>query len=133
MGFEPPAELNDTLARLRRFVDEDVIPLEGELFAKGFTAIEPALRDKRGKAKELGLWSPHMPRELGGMGLSLLSIAYVSEQLGRTPVGHYVVNMQAPDVGNMEILHAFGTEEQKEQFLLPLVRGDIRSCFAMTE
>src|SRR5690349_16825489 len=132
MGFEPPAELNDTLARLRRFVDEDIIPLERELFANGFVAVEPALRDKRRKAKELGIWSPHLPRDLGGMGLPLLSLAYVSEQLGRTPIGHFAVNMQAPDVGNMEILISHGTEDQKKQFLLPLARGEIRSCFAMT-
>lgn len=67
------------------------------------------------------------------MGLSLLDVAYVSEVLGRTPLGHYAVNMQAPDVGNMEILIAHGTPEQKERFLLPLARGEIRSCFAMTE
>ena len=133
MGFEPPKELTETLAAMRRFVDEEVIPLEPELFAKGFVPLEPVLAQKRARAKELGLWAPHMPRELGGMGLSILSLAYVSEVLGRTPIGNYCVNMQAPDVGNMEILHAHGTPAQKKEYLLPLVQGETRSCFAMTE
>jgi alkylation response protein AidB-like acyl-CoA dehydrogenase len=67
------------------------------------------------------------------MGLSLLEFAHISEALGRSPLGHYTFNCQAPDVGNMEILHLFGTDEQQERFLQPLVQGDIRSCFSMTE
>lgn len=67
------------------------------------------------------------------MGLSVLDLAYVSEVLGRTPFGHYAVNMQAPDVGNMEVLLSHGTPEQKERFLVPLAKGEVRSCFAMTE
>ena len=74
-----------------------------------------------------------MGTSLGGMGLSLLELARVGEILGQTPIGHYVFGCQAPDAGNMEVLHQFGTEEQKQNYLHPLVRGDIRSCFSMTE
>jgi alkylation response protein AidB-like acyl-CoA dehydrogenase len=74
-----------------------------------------------------------MRAEYGGMGLSLSEFGRVSEELGRSPLGHFVFNCQAPDSGNMEILAEFGTEQQRETFLLPLVAGDIRSCFSMTE
>ena len=74
-----------------------------------------------------------VPEEYGGMGLSLLEHGYVSEVLGQTPIGHFAFNCQAPDAGNMEILIDHGTPEQKETFLMPLVRGEIRSCFSMTE
>jgi alkylation response protein AidB-like acyl-CoA dehydrogenase len=67
------------------------------------------------------------------MGFRLSEFARISEELGRTPLGHYLFNCQAPDIGNMEILLEFGTPEQKEKFLGPLVRGEMRSCFAMTE
>lgn len=133
MGFTPSEGLKDVLARMTRFVDEELVPLEPELFAKGFVALEAPLDEKRARARELGIFAPHLPEEHGGLGLSLTDVAYVSEVLGRTPIGHYAVNMQAPDVGNMEILHAHGTPEQKARFLAPLARGEIRSCFAMTE
>ncbi len=93
----------------------------------------PALKEKREKVKSLGLWAPHLPADLGGLGLSLSQFARISEELGRSPLGLYTFNCQAPDIGNMELLHKFGTEAQKERFLIPLIKGDIRSCFAMTE
>src|SRR5690606_19392003 len=99
MGFAPSEAMNEILERFRRFVDEELLPLEPELFARGFVAIRAPLEEKRAKARTLGLWAPHLPKEHGGMGLSILEIAYVSEVLGRTPIGHYAVNMQAPDVG----------------------------------
>lgn len=133
MGFAPSHELKELLERFARFVEEELVPLEPALFAEGFVALEPTLAAKRTRARELGLFAPHLPVELGGMGLGLLDVAHVSEVLGRTPIGHYAVNMQAPDVGNMEILMSHGTPEQKARFLEPLARGEIRSCFAMTE
>jgi alkylation response protein AidB-like acyl-CoA dehydrogenase len=74
-----------------------------------------------------------LPDELGGLGLSLTEFAHVSEALGRSPLGHYLFNCQAPDIGNMEILHLHGRAAQHEAYLAPLVRGEIRSCFAITE
>jgi alkylation response protein AidB-like acyl-CoA dehydrogenase len=121
------------VSQIKTFVDEELYPLEGLLSAKEFDQLLPLLADKRERVKALGLWAPHLPVEFGGMGLSLLEFAHLSEALGRSPLGHYTFNCQAPDVGNMEILHKFGTAEQQEHFLHPLVNGEIRSCFSMTE
>ena len=118
---------------VRTFTDEAIVPLERELAAHGFLALLPRLEALRLEAKRRGLWAPFLPTDLGGMGLSLLEYAHVSEALGRSPVAHYVLNCQAPDVGNMELLHLYGTEEQKELFLAPLTRGETRSSFGMTE
>ncbi len=98
-----------------------------------FAALMPALEEARKKARATGLFSAHVPEAYGGAGLSLVEFAHMSEELGRSPLGHFVFNVQAPDVGNMEILMGHGTPEQQERFLLPLVRGEIRSCFTMTE
>ncbi|WP_396207523.1 acyl-CoA dehydrogenase family protein, partial [Gemmatimonas sp.] len=87
----------------------------------------------RVRAKALGLWAPFLPEAYGGVGMPLDAFARLSEVLGWTPYGHYVCNCQAPDVGNMELLLAFGSDDQKRAYLEPLARGDIRSCFAMTE
>ncbi|WP_394822679.1 acyl-CoA dehydrogenase family protein [Pendulispora albinea] len=132
--FPVSPELEKSLKAMRTIVDADVIPLERELARrKSFTALEPELASVRRKVKELGLWGPQIPTKLGGMGLGLMEHARVSEELGRSPLGHYVFNCQAPDAGNMEILEQFGNDEQKKTYLEPLARGDIRSCFAMTE
>src|SRR5471030_3221667 len=74
-----------------------------------------------------------MPVEHGGLGLGLVEHGLVSERLGRSPLGHYVFGCQAPDAGNFEILHKYGTAEQKAKWLHPLAHGEIRSCFSMTE
>lgn len=126
-------QLKSILARIRAFVQEELYPLEPELLQRGFGALLPVLQRKREQVKAAGLWAPHLVAELGGLGLSLTQFAHISEILGQSPLGHYVFNCQAPDVGNMEILHKFGTKAQKKEFLLPLARGEIRSCFAMTE
>jgi alkylation response protein AidB-like acyl-CoA dehydrogenase len=91
------------------------------------------LKAARQKVKDLGFWCPQISKEYGGMGLDLMEHGMVSSVLGRSLLGHYVFNCQAPDAGNMEILIEHGTPEQKKTFLEPLLRGDIRSCFAMTE
>ena len=83
--------------------------------------------------KRMELWAPNHPKEYGGMGLNLVEHAFVSECLGRSPLGHFTFGCQAPDAGNIEILHLHGTPEQKETYLKPLVQGKIRSCFSMTE
>jgi alkylation response protein AidB-like acyl-CoA dehydrogenase len=121
------------LPRIKAFVEEELYPLEGMYRANEFDQLLPLLIETREQVKRLGLWAPHLPEELGGMGLSLSEFAHISEALGRSPLGHYTFNCQAPDVGNMEILHLFGTAEQQERFLQPLVNGQIRSCFSMTE
>ncbi len=133
MDFLIDTELQATLDRIREFVREEVYPLESQFMSRPFRELLPALNDKRDRVRALGLWAPSIPKEYGGAGFSFLEFAHISEELGRSPLGYYVFNSQAPDVGNMELLMMFGTDEQKERYLLPLVRGDLRSCYAMTE
>lgn len=121
------------LQTARAFVREELVPLEAELLHGDWHTIEPTLLALRVRARALGLWAPFLPEAYGGLGLPLDAFARLSEVLGWTPFGHFVCNCQAPDVGNMELLLEFGTDEQKRTWLEPLARGDIRSCFAMTE
>jgi len=125
--------LDEVMTTARAFLDEELVPLEPTLLQEGFGAVLPKLREKREKVKKLGLLTPQMPEDLGGLGLSLWEYGKLCEILGRSPMGHYTFNCQAPDAGNMEVLHQYATPAQQEQFLKPLVAGDIRSSFAMTE
>jgi alkylation response protein AidB-like acyl-CoA dehydrogenase len=133
MDFDHPPELVALLARARGFVAAHLAPVERRLAEEGFFAVEPELKRLRNQVRAEGMWAPQLPRELGGMGLTLVEHALMSEVLGRSPLGHYVFGCQAPDAGNLEILHLFGTPEQKRRWLEPLAAGEIRSCFSMTE
>jgi acyl-CoA dehydrogenase len=133
MDFATPERMRPILERARGLVDQQIIPREAEVLERGWIASAPVLAELRAQVKAAGLWGPQMPAELGGMGLSVLEHGLMSEVLGRTPLGHYAFGCQAPDAGNLEILHKFGTAEQKARWLEPLARGDIRSCFSMTE
>lgn len=133
MDFDPPDAVKPLLERIEKFVADVVIPGEPEVMERGFAAAGPHLESLRTKCREAGLWGPQMPKELGGLGLGLVEHGLVSERLGRSPIGHFVFGCQAPDAGNIEVLHKYGTPEQKDRFLRPLVRGELRSCFAMTE
>ncbi len=134
MPFDPPSgEMPLLLRTLEAFVREELMPLERPFLNHDFDTLELLLAEKRQQARHLGLWLPQIPAAYGGMGLSLFDHGRVSEVLGRTPLGHYALNCQAPDAGNMEILIDHATPEQKERFLMPLLAGDIRSCFSMTE
>lgn len=133
MDFSESARVKTIRGVVRAFVEREVLPLEPALRHGGFAAALPRLERARAKAKETGLFAAYVPQEWGGGGLSLVEFAHVSEELGKSPIGHYVFNCQAPDVGNVEILLKYGTDEQKERWLRPLVRGEIRSCFTMTE
>lgn len=133
MDFSLPSETQRMVQVIREFLREEVYPLELEFLNTKFRELLPRLTEMRARVKALGFWLPQIPEEYGGQGLSLLEFASVGEELGRSPLGHYLFNCQAPDAGNMEILIQHGTPEQKEQYLLPLTHGDIRSCFSMTE
>jgi alkylation response protein AidB-like acyl-CoA dehydrogenase len=133
MDFSIPPETRDRLDAMRRFVDEEVAPLEPRFFRESFRAVEPALDTLRDTVRNRGWWAPGVPSGLGGMGLGLVDLALVSEAVGRSPLGHYVFGMNAPDAGNVELLHLHGTPEQRARWLSPLAAGEIRSCFAMTE
>ncbi len=133
MDFTVSEKMKAILEMINEFVDRELIPMEIEFRSREFRDLLPELKKKRDMVKRMELWGPNLPKEYGGMGLDLMDHALVSEALGRTPLGHYVFNCQAPDAGNIEILHLHGSEEQKEKYLRPLIDGDIRSCFAMTE
>ena len=133
MDFSVPESMQGVLARVRDLLEREVLPLEPPLLYRPFAELVPALEAVRRQVRQEGLWAPQVPTSYGGMGLSLLEFALVGEELGRSPLGHYAFNCQAPDAGNMELLREFGTETQKERWLMPLARGEVRSCFAMTE
>src|SRR5436305_13460120 len=101
------------------------MPLEPRLSGT-WKALEPALREARARARSLRLWVPDLE-------VPLEEFAVLSEELGHSPLGHYCVNAQAPDIGNMELLELAGSEEQQERWLRPMRAGEIRSCFSMTE
>ena len=126
-------DIEPILDSVRAFIRQELYPLEADFLRKPFRELLPVLREKRERVKALGLWAPHLPKEYGGLGLPLAAFGRVSEELGRTPLGHYAFNCQAPDIGNMELLLRHGTPAQKGTLLAPLARGEIRSCFAMTE
>ncbi len=111
---------------------ERVLPNESALERQD-DAGETLLRELRDEVRELGLWAPHVPPGAGGTGTGFLDYAYLNEHIGRSTFGQLVFGCQAPDAGNAEILHAFGTDEQKERWLRPLVAGQLRSFFSMTE
>lgn len=125
--------LEKLISKISSFLRAEAYPLEQAFLQQPFKDLVPTLEAKRERVKAAGMWAPHLPKEYGGLGLTLSEFARVSEELGRTPTGHYLFNCQAPDIGNTEILIAHGTSEQKERYLLPLVRGEVRSCFSMTE
>lgn len=133
VDFTVSEKMQTILKMIREFMKKEVYPLEPEFTRKKFSEMVPELSKCREKVKQMGLWTLQIPKEYGGAGLSLVEHAQVSEELGRSPLGHYIFNCQAPDAGNMEILMQYGTEEQKEKYLTPLLRGEIRSCFSMTE
>jgi alkylation response protein AidB-like acyl-CoA dehydrogenase len=133
MDFSESPRVASIRQSVREFMTREVYPLEPALRRDGFVAALPALRAARERARQTGLWAAHVPEAHGGAGLSLTEFAHMSEELGRSPIGHFVFNCQAPDVGNMEVLMEHGTPEQKARFLAPLVRGEVRSCFTMTE
>ena len=113
------------LPAVRTFDDEEKVTTRDEYLRTIF-----ALRQK---AKDEGLWLPHMPKEWGGMGLGHVDLAMVQSEAAKTRLGPWILNCQAPDEGNMHTLLHWATDEQKEQYLRPLLEGKVMSCFAMTE
>ena len=125
--------MGDYLGKIFHIVEEDIVPLEQDFLMNGFGHVLPQLNECREKVKEQGLWAPYLSEEYGGMGLTLVEFAAVSELLGKTPLGHYCFNSQAPDIGNIELLKDHASDQLKSEFLFPLISGEIRSCFGMTE
>jgi acyl-CoA dehydrogenase len=136
MFFEPSAKVKELLERLTALMDAHVYPHE-KTFADEIAARRwqpPAIiEDLKSRARAAGLWNLFLPQSTDGAGLSNLEYASLCEVMGRSIIAPEVFNCSAPDTGNMEVLVRYGTPEQKERWLRPLLAGEIRSCFAMTE
>lgn len=133
MDFKINPTTQEKLEVINQFLHEEIFPMESLFLMHQWDELFPALEQARLKVKRLGLWAPHMPANAGGTFSGLVDLALIGEALGQSPLGHFVFGCQAPDAGNAELLHLFGTDQQKEKWLKPLVAGEIRSCFAMTE
>jgi acyl-CoA dehydrogenase len=138
MDFEPSQRCREFKERLQAFMDERVYPAE-EIYERQLRESgdphhhPPVMEELKAKARDAGLWNMFLPDEEHGAGLSNSDYAQLAEMLGRSHIASEACNCSAPDTGNMEVLHEFGTEEQKERWLRPLLDGEIRSAFAMTE
>jgi acyl-CoA dehydrogenase len=130
VDFSIPPELDELRGRVARFVREEVLPVESDVTEEDFDEILEGLRKK---ARDAGLWTPHLPEEWGGRGVGPLGMALISQECGVSGLASLALNAMAPDEGNMHLLLHAGTEEQKERYLRPLAAAEVRSCFAMTE
>ncbi|QJD78249.1 acyl-CoA dehydrogenase family protein [Spirosoma rhododendri] len=120
--------------RIREFVLNELVPLETTDYLTGnFSTVARVLDQKRELVRKAGLWGLQHSIDEGGLGLSLCEFGQVSEVLAWSPFGHYTFNCQAPDIGNMELMHRHAPDVLRNQYLEPLKEGQIRSCFSMTE
>jgi acyl-CoA dehydrogenase len=119
-------------ARVAAFVEREVVPREGALREPAGVPW-PLVQDLRAVARAAGVYGPHLSAEWGGLGLDWSSVAVAFEEAGTSLLGPPALNGAAPDEGNMHLLERVATAEQRQQFLAPLARGEVRSCFAMTE
>jgi acyl-CoA dehydrogenase len=134
MDFALSAELLELQARTRRFIAEQVIPLEDDPRAAGSHGpTEELRRELVQRARAAGLLTPHAPVELGGLGLSHIAKAVVFEEAGYSRLGPTALNIHAPDEGNIHLMVEVASPAQQERWLRPQVQGHTRSCFAMTE
>ena len=132
MNFELPADLEALRGRVRAFIRDEVMPLEPQEDEED--GLPPdVLAEVRQRARQAGLWAPQLPREHGGLGLDTVGLCVVFREAGRSPLGPLALHCAAPDEGNMHLLLRASTPAQRERYLGPLARGEVRSCFAMTE
>jgi alkylation response protein AidB-like acyl-CoA dehydrogenase len=132
IDFTLSPEVRELRHRVTAFMDEHIYPNE-PIFEREDDEAEILTHDLQVRSKAIGIWAPHLPHEAGGMGIGFLGYAYLNEKIGRSFAAPRIFGCQAPDAGNAEILHLFGTAEQKNRWLNPLVAGAVRSCFSMTE
>lgn len=143
MYFEMSPKGRDYLNRVKTFIKEEIEPAEAPFWAEVAATcpggdwrqwkVPAVLEDLKTKARALGLWNMFLPDETLGAGLSIQDYALIAEQTGRSLIAPTVFNCNAPDSGNMELLWRYGSEEQKQRWLMPLLAGEIRSVFCMTE
>ena len=125
--------MNTNLKPYLDFVEKKLYPLEKLMLDHRYDELFSSLDKLRNEVKRKGLWAPYLSVDDGGQGMKFLEFSYVSEILGRSFLGHYTFNCQAPDIGNIELLSKFGNNEQKVKYLRPLMDGKIRSCVGMVE
>ena len=143
MDFQPSARSAELRERIRQFMVEHISPMEAEyhkaLLAQNHAGdhrrwvVPPELEELKARARAEGLWNLFLPDAEVGAGLSNVEYALLAEEMGRSFIAPVVFNCNAPDTGNMEVLWKYGTEEQKAEWLTPLLEGRIRSAFCMTE
>jgi acyl-CoA dehydrogenase len=139
MDFTPSDRVSELRERIRGFTEEHVLPVEAQAVAALDEQVGPGvaypelLIQLRERARGEGLWNLFLPDEEHGAGLTNWEYGMLCEDMGRSPVAPMVFNCSAPDTGNMEILAEYGTDEQKERWLGPLLNEHVRSCFSMTE
>ena len=138
MDFNHTQKVLDLMDRLNAFMDEHIYPNE-EAYREHFKTTDnlwkspPLMDELKEEAKNAGLWNLFLPESAHGAGLTNLEYAPLAEIMGRVFFASEVFNCNAPDTGNMEVIDRYGSEAQKEQWLKPLLNGEIRSCFSMTE
>jgi acyl-CoA dehydrogenase len=131
--FSTEPEFQEHLDWMTEFVREEIWPLETLMDELPFDGILRAMRPLQERVKERGLWAAHLDPELGGQGFGQVKLGLMHEVLGTSPLAPFAFGNAAPDSGNSEILALAGTPEQKERYLYPLLAGDLRSAFSMTE
>jgi acyl-CoA dehydrogenase len=131
--FSTDPEFRAQLDWMSGFIRAEVLPLESILHELDQAQLDAAVRPLQEQVKARGLWAAHLGPELGGQGFGQVKLALMQEQIGAAPIAMAVFGCQAPDSGNSEILALAGTDEQKKRWLEPLLAGQLRSCFSMTE
>ena len=132
IDFSFPPEIEELRLKVRRFIAEEVRPREKEIAEREDDRrfLVEQIIAMRVAANDWGLWLPHMPKDLGGMGLGHVAMASVSAEAAKSGFGPFALNAQAPDEGNMHTLLHWATDEQKEKYLVPLCKGVARWCVA---
>ena len=138
MNFESTEKIDFYLPKVKQFIEEEVIPVEKKIHKQEKTGSDrwqphEELEPLKEEAKKRGLWNLFLPDSELGAGLSNFEYAHLAEQMGRTTFASETMNCSAPDTGNMEVLVRYGSKEQQDQWLKPLLNGEIRSAFGMTE
>jgi acyl-CoA dehydrogenase len=134
IDFTVPPELEELLGRVRAYIEQEARPAEVQIAdPDDILASWDVVERLRDSARERGIFAPHMPAEWGGLGVGVLGMALISQEVGAAPLAALGMNAMAPDEGNMHTLLLAGDDDQKERFLRPLAEGRTRSCFAMTE